>query len=74
MLDETDRTHIRRHMNSNWMISDYELTGRRKSYFKETTCALFLRYIPILIDGAFVYGLYGSERAGMVALGIVIKS
>ena len=49
-------------------------TGRRKSYFKETTCAIIFRYIPILINGAFVYGLYGSERAGMVALGIVIKS
>ena len=31
-------------------------------------------YIHIQIDGAFVDGLYGSERAGMVALGIVIKS
>ena len=31
-------------------------------------------YIHIQIDGAFVGGLYGSERAGMVALGIVIKS
>ena len=32
------------------------------------------KYIHIQIDGAFVGGLYGSERAGMVALGIVIKS
>ena len=31
-------------------------------------------YIHIQFDGAFVGGLYGSERAGMVALGIVIKS
>ena len=31
-------------------------------------------YIHIPIDGALVGGLYGSERAGMVALGIVIKS
>ena len=31
-------------------------------------------YIHLPIDGALVGGLYGSERAGMVALGIVIKS
>ena len=31
-------------------------------------------YIHIPSDGALVGGLHGSERAGMVALGIVIKS
>ena len=31
-------------------------------------------YIHLPIDGALVGGLYGSERAGMGALVIVIKS
>ena len=44
-----------------------------KLFQRDYMCHI-LRYIPILIDGAFVYGLYGSERAGMGALVIVIKS
>ena len=65
-----------------WLIIEdegvYEMVADEKKK-KGISCRLNVPYvlsiyIHIQIDGAFVDGLYGSERAGMVALGIVIKS
>ena len=53
ILDETDMAHIRRHMNSNQMISDYELTGRRKR-ISQTTCVHNM--CKFTIDGALALG------------------